>query len=122
MSDKLRSSRVKVYCCKCEEMYIPSTPNQQRSNALDGAYFGSSIAHKFFATYEKAITLPPKVYFYEPQIYGFKIAGKVGSKYHTPRKDVIVDTAKEQDSVSAKMGGKADPTYKQNAKLKTASR
>ena len=93
MNDKLRSSRVKVYCCKCEEMYIPST--SQRSNALDGAYFGSSIAHKFLATYEKAITLPPKVYFYEPQIYGFKIAGKVGSKYHEPRKEVIVDTEDE---------------------------
>lgn len=61
LSDVLRQNRVKVYCPKCEEMYIP-----QGSNRLDGAYFGSSLAHLFFETYSKVIVLPPKVYFYEP--------------------------------------------------------
>jgi len=28
--------------------------------------------------------LPPKVYYFEPRIYGFKIAGKRGSKYYKP--------------------------------------
>merc|ERR1712160_55844 len=122
MSDKLRSSRVKVYCCKCEEMYIPAEMNQQRSNALDGAYFGSSIAHNFFATYDKAIVLPPKVYIYQPTIFGFKVAGKVGSKYHEPRKDVIVNTEEEQVLVNAKMGGKSEKELESPIKLKPASR
>lgn len=43
MSDKLRQNRVKVFCPKCEELYIPQT-----SHRLDGAYFGSSLAHIFF--------------------------------------------------------------------------
>jgi hypothetical protein len=31
-----------------------------------------------------AVILPPKIYYYEPKIYGFKIAGKRGSKYFEP--------------------------------------
>ena len=31
-----------------------------------------------------AVILPPKIYHYEPKIYGFKIAGKRGSKYFDP--------------------------------------
>jgi hypothetical protein len=34
--------------------------------------------------YPQTIILPPKVYFYEPKIFGFKIAGKRGSKYFQP--------------------------------------
>jgi hypothetical protein len=30
--------------------------------------------------------LPPKIYFYEPKISGFKIAGKRGSKFFEPPK------------------------------------
>ena len=33
-----------------------------------------------------AIILPPKIYHYEPKIFGFKIAGKRGSKYFKPPK------------------------------------
>ena len=31
-----------------------------------------------------AVILPPKIYFYEPKIYGFKIAGKRGSAFFKP--------------------------------------
>ena len=31
-----------------------------------------------------AVVLPPKVYFYEPKIFGFKLAGKRGSKFFKP--------------------------------------
>ncbi len=34
--------------------------------------------------YPLAIILPPKIYYYEPKIFGFKIAGKRGSKYFEP--------------------------------------
>ena len=76
LNDKLRQNRVKVYCPKCEEMYIP-----QGSNRPDGAYFGSSLAHIFFQSYTKQVVLPPKVLYYEPQLFGFRMAGKRGSKY-----------------------------------------
>ena len=33
-----------------------------------------------------AVILPPKIYHYEPKIFGFKIAGKRGSKYFQPPK------------------------------------
>lgn len=87
LNDALRQNRVKVYCPKCEEMYIPTGTNR-----LDGAYFSSSLAHIFFQTYDKVIVLPPKVYFYEPQLFGFSMAGKRGSKYFEPERSNITDT------------------------------
>ena len=51
---------------------------------IDGAYFGTSFPHVFQMHYPQTIILPPKIYYYEPKIYGFKIAGKRGSKYFQP--------------------------------------
>ena len=31
-----------------------------------------------------AVILPPKIYYYEPKIFGFKLHGKRGSKYFNP--------------------------------------
>ena len=41
--------------------------------------------------------MPPKVYFYEPQLLGFHIAGKRGSKYFVPDAGGIVDTRERQE-------------------------
>jgi casein kinase II subunit beta len=60
MSDKLRTSRVKVYCPRCEEAYLPKYKNMN----LDGAFFTSSLPHIFMKHYPEAIILPPKVYYY----------------------------------------------------------
>jgi len=97
MNDQLRRSRVKVFCPKCEEVYVPSLPTtSSRSIALDGAYFGSSIAHAFLMAYSKMITLPPAVYSYEPKLYGFKVAGKCGSAYYVPPVSGVHDTRKAE--------------------------
>lgn len=48
-SDELRTSRVKVYCPKCEEVYIPRDPKI----TIDGSYFGTSFPHIFLSTYGK---------------------------------------------------------------------
>jgi len=98
LSDKLRQNRVKVYCPKCEEMYIP-----QSTNRLDGAYFGSSLAHSFFQSYAKTIVLAPKVHFFEPTLIGFKIAGKRGSKYFKPETGAITETGARQKRLTAEM-------------------
>jgi hypothetical protein len=36
--------------------------------------------------YPMAIILPPKIYYYEPKIHGFKVAGKRGSTTFNPVK------------------------------------
>ena len=80
LSDILRTSRFKMFCPRCEECYLPKF----RSINIDGAYFGTSLPHIFLKHYPEAIILPPKIYFYEPKIYGFKVYGKRGSKAFEP--------------------------------------
>jgi casein kinase II subunit beta len=88
LSEKLRSSRVKMFCPKCDEVYMlqkaKSSGGVQTATNLDGAYFGSSFPHIFMATFDNLIEQPPKVYYYEPSISGFKVAGQRGSKYFMP--------------------------------------
>lgn len=43
MSEELRTSRVKVFCPRCEEVYIP----KKKCPDVDGAYFGCSFPSVF---------------------------------------------------------------------------
>lgn len=43
LSDQLKVSRFKVYCPRCEEVYIPKF----RSVNIDGAFFGATFPHHF---------------------------------------------------------------------------
>ena len=47
MSEDLSISRVKVYCPKCEDVYVP----RSRFVDIDGAYFGKSFPNIFFQTF-----------------------------------------------------------------------
>lgn len=47
--------------------------------------------------YPDAIVLSPKVYFYEPKIFGFNVFGKRGSQYYVPPKGAIRNTEEEQN-------------------------
>ena len=49
------------------------------------------------ASYPDAILLPPKIYYYEPKIFGFKVFAKRGSKYYKPVKTVIRYTEEEEN-------------------------
>jgi casein kinase II subunit beta len=100
LSDKLRTSRVKVYCPRCEECYIP----KQRNVNLDGYFFGTALPHIFMKTYPYGIILPPKVYFYQPQIFGFKIAGKRGSKYYKATKGSVIYTEEAEGNIKELIG------------------
>lgn len=80
ISDLPRTARFKIFCSRCEEVYIPKA----RSINVDGACFGTSFPHVFLKQYPNAVILPPKVYLYEPKICGFNIYGKRGSKFFKP--------------------------------------
>ena len=41
MSEDIRTSRVKVYCPRCEDVYMP----KKKYPDVDGAYFGCSFPH-----------------------------------------------------------------------------
>lgn len=43
VSEELSTSRVKVYCPRCQDVYTP----RQKQLDIDGAYFGSSFPHVF---------------------------------------------------------------------------
>ena len=58
----------------------------QTATSLDGSYFGQSFPHIFLTTFDNFIEQQPKVYLYEPQISGFRLAGKRGSKFFNPQK------------------------------------
>jgi casein kinase II subunit beta len=119
MNDKLRVSRVKVFCPKCEELYVPQT-NSARAAALDGSYFGTSLCHVFLKAYENLIVLPPVTYNYEPMIFGFKMAGKAGSKLWEPRTESIVNTKERETVLFEKISGKRNyqTASKESALLK----
>ncbi|XP_035543353.1 putative casein kinase II subunit beta-4 isoform X4 [Juglans regia] len=67
-SDIPRSSTVKIYCPRCEDIYYPRSKYQD----IDGAYFGTTFPHLFLMTYghlkpQKALLS------YVPRVFGFKI-------------------------------------------------
>ncbi|CAI0548361.1 unnamed protein product [Linum tenue] len=68
-SDIPRSSTVKIYCPKCEDIYYPRSKYQGN---LDGAYFGTTFPHLFLMTYGH---LKPQkaTQSYVPRVFGFKL-------------------------------------------------
>ena len=83
MSEEIRTSRVKIFCPRCEEVYMP----KKKCHDVDGAYFGCSFAHILLMVpmilsqvYPDLGPRPLESQFI-PKVYGFKIYGKKGSKY-----------------------------------------
>ena len=68
-SDIPRTSTVKIYCPKCEDVYYPRIKLQGN---IDGAYFGTSFPHLFFMTYGHSRPAKSSSV-YTPRIFGFKI-------------------------------------------------
>ena len=76
LDEELSISRVKVYCPKCEDVYLP----RMKFVDIDGAYFGKSFPIIFFQTFPELVPDEAKK-LYIPKIFGFKIFGMTGSKY-----------------------------------------
>ncbi len=68
-SDVPQKSSVKVFCCRCKELY---RPDSSIASALDGAYFGCSFPHMFFMQYPE-LQHTGAVASYVPRLYGFRI-------------------------------------------------
>ncbi|CAK9198813.1 unnamed protein product [Sphagnum troendelagicum] len=68
-SDVPRTSTVKIYCPKCEDIYYPRSKYQGN---VDGAYFGTTFPHLFLMTYPYIKPAKP-TQSYIPRIFGFKI-------------------------------------------------
>jgi casein kinase II subunit beta len=82
MSENLRHSRVKVFCPKCEDVYIP----KKKCSDVDGAYFGCSFPHILLQTYPDIVPTEAPVVFV-PRIFGFKLCRKKGSKFYEHPQD-----------------------------------
>ncbi|KAL6498867.1 casein kinase 2 regulatory subunit [Orobanche hederae] len=67
-SDIPRSSTVKIYCPKCEDVYYPRSKYQD----IDGAYFGTTFPHLFLMTYGHLKPQKP-TQSYVPRVFGFKL-------------------------------------------------
>ncbi|KAL3651177.1 putative casein kinase II subunit beta-4 [Castilleja foliolosa] len=67
-SDIPRSSTVKIYCPKCEDIYYPRSKYQD----IDGAYFGTTFPHLFLMTYGHLKPQKP-TQSYVPRVFGFKM-------------------------------------------------
>ncbi|XP_010469209.1 PREDICTED: casein kinase II subunit beta-3-like [Camelina sativa] len=68
-SDIPRSSTVKIYCPKCEDI---SYPRSKFQGNIDGAYFGTTFPHLFLMTYGNLKPQKPTQN-YVPKIFGFKV-------------------------------------------------
>ncbi|MCE3216470.1 casein kinase 2 regulatory subunit [Datura stramonium] len=68
-SDIPRSSTVKIYCPKCDDIYYPRSKYQGN---IDGAYFGTTFPHLFLMTYGHLKPQKPTQN-YVPRVFGFKI-------------------------------------------------
>jgi casein kinase II subunit beta len=68
-SDVPRTSTVKIYCPKCEDIYYPRSKYQGN---IDGAYFGTTFPHLFLMTYPYIKPGKP-TQSYTPRIFGFKL-------------------------------------------------
>ena len=82
MSDESKTSRVKVYCPRCQEAYIP----RDKDVNLDGSFFGTSFPHIFLSHYPGMIQ-QKEAEKYVPKLFGFKICGKEGSKWVEKKND-----------------------------------
>ncbi|XP_016201505.1 putative casein kinase II subunit beta-4 isoform X2 [Arachis ipaensis] len=67
-SDIPRSSTVKIYCPRCEDIYYPRSKYQD----IDGAYFGTTFPNLFLMTYGHLKPQKPSQS-YVPRVFGFKV-------------------------------------------------
>ena len=109
VSEELSTSRVKVYCPRCQDVYIP----RQKQLDIDGAYFGTSFPHIFLKQFPELLPKGPSKFV--PKIYGFKIFGQTGSKYAY---EYDLDGNCTNEAEVAKIIEKSKKIYKKKMEIK----
>ena len=86
-NDTPNVSAVKLYCCRCEDLY---NPKSTRHASIDGAYFGTSFHNILFQVYPNM--LPPKsIRRYEPKVFGFRVhAAAALMRWQDVRREIMV--------------------------------
>jgi casein kinase II subunit beta len=69
MTDVAGVKAVRLYCPRCEDVYIPSS---KKHHSVDGAYFTTSLPHLIFEMFPALLTQKP-VDRYVPKIFGFRV-------------------------------------------------
>lgn len=92
--DVAKTSNVKLYCAKCEDIY---NPKSSRHNTIDGAFFGTSFHNILFQVYPTL--LPKKTQRrYEPRIYGFRVhASAALMRWQEERREEMKDRLRIQN-------------------------
>lgn len=67
-SEDRRTAQLKVFCPKCEQVYLPKSKYKE----LDGANFGMSFPQIFLQSYPSLVPLEPARPFV-PRVFGFKL-------------------------------------------------
>ncbi|KAJ1680132.1 casein kinase 2 regulatory subunit [Spiromyces aspiralis] len=70
LTDEPGVSAVKMYCCRCEDVY---NPRSVRLHSIDGAYFGTSFPHMLFQVYPSYKPDQSHQPYYQPKIFGFRV-------------------------------------------------
>ncbi|CAD8204278.1 unnamed protein product [Paramecium octaurelia] len=109
MSEELRTSRVKVFCPRCEEVYIP----KKKCPDVDGAYFGCSFPSIFLMNFIQEIQIPVNNQTYVPRVFGFRIYKKKGSRYQDTQQKVAEITHYSEEQLK-KLRGKNDQQAKED--------
>jgi casein kinase II subunit beta len=70
-SDNPQQSNVRLYCGKCNDIFL----TEPKSCSLDGAYFGTTFPHMFFMQYPdlKPERIDGNGKLYVPRIFGFRV-------------------------------------------------
>ncbi|CAD8201604.1 unnamed protein product [Paramecium pentaurelia] len=109
MSEELRTSRVKVFCPRCEEVYIP----KKKCPDVDGAYFGCSFPSIFLMNFIQEIQIPANNQTYVPRVFGFRIHKKKGSRYQDTQQKATEITHYSEEQLK-KLRGKNDQQGKED--------
>ena len=91
LSEDEKFSRVKVYCPLCEEVYN----TRHQGFDIDGAYFGTSFPQALLMAYPDLNAKLKEYKGYIPKLFGFRIFGKLGSKYYTKDKKELKEKKKK---------------------------
>ena len=99
MSEEIRTSRVKIYCPRCQEVYMP----KNKCHDIDGVNFGCSFASILLMVYPDL--MPKSVSStHVPKVYGFKVYGRKGSKYEMKeeKKEITYYTQEELKKIKSR--------------------